>query len=138
MAQEIDVLKSVQEQIKDRIKNEFASLIPDEMWEKMIGEVTKTFFEDKVESWSGGQRVYVSPFKLIIKEEIEARAKAAAKVYLDTIAPYSDGSGGLVVNDALKKMLAENMGDLLTASQAGFTNWMVQNAIQSLRNNLNR
>lgn len=136
MTTEVAPLQSVQDTIKDRIKSEFANLIPDEMWQRMVESVVKDFTTDKHDSYRGHAE---SPMKTMIRTEIEAIAKAKIKDELENLAaPDWDRHGQMVVSEALKKMIAENFATILGSVQQGMVEMIVQNTVAQIRNNMSR
>jgi hypothetical protein len=140
MANEVSTLQSVQDNIKNRIKAEFVNLIPDEMWSAMVAEVVSDFTKDKVENPNTyNVRKREAPIKALIREQIEAIAKTHITATLDELTrAHWDGYGQLVASEALKKMVAEHFPAILASIQTGFAEMIVQNAINHIRNSIQR
>jgi hypothetical protein len=140
MANEVSTLQSVQDNIKSRIKAEFVNLIPDEMWSRMVAEVVSDFTKDRIENPNSySARRQEAPIKMLIREQIEAIAKTHIMANLDELTrAHWDSHGQLVASEALKKMIAEHFPVILASIQAGFTEMIVQNAVNHIRNSMQR
>lgn len=137
MTNDITPLQSIQNTIKDKIRAEFANLIPDDMWKGMVQSVVSEFITDKKDGYSG--RASESPIKAMIRQEIEKMAKAHLTAELDRLGTVSWNSyGQQVAAEAIKKMISEHFAEMLAAVQAGFVEVAVMQAVQNLRNSMSR
>lgn len=140
MANEVAPLQTVQENIKAKIKAEFVNLIPDEMWTAMVESVVNEFINDKTERNYGGDfKTTPSPLKQMIRAEIEALAKGILKAELDrlTAGAWND-FGQNVATEALKKLIAGSLPDIVAAMQAGMVEIAVTATVNHMRNSMNR
>lgn len=136
MPNEVSTLQSVQDNIKNRIRAEFANLIPDEMWSKMVSEVISDFISDKQRA---GYIPVEAPIKVLIREEIMAIAKGHVRAKLDELGQGQwDGYGNMIASEAIKAMIKDHFPEIISAIQAGFADMIVQNALNHIRNSMNR
>jgi len=135
MGTEVAPLTAVQEKIKDRIKDEFVSLIPDEMWSQMVQAVIDDFTRGKADRYSSSTTE--APMKRMIREAIEEMCREKIKAELAQHVTTWDGYGRRTVAEATEKMIRERAPEMLAATQAGMTQMLVENAIQNLRNSMN-
>jgi protoheme ferro-lyase len=139
MANEVSPLQSIQDSIRLKIKAEFVGLIPDEMWSAMVGSVIAEFTSDQTSDVYGRKEHRSSPLKQMIRAEIEGLAKAKLKAELDTLAMGKWGSyGEQLASDAVKKMISEHFTTILAAVQTGFVEAAVMQAVNHLRNSMQR
>lgn len=141
MGSEVSPLQSVQDNIKDRIKAEFANLIPDEMWAAMVKSVVLDFTTDppKDRHSHGHTAAGVSPMKAMIRDEIVTIAKAHLKSEIDKIGHLTwDGMGERMASEAIRKLIADNFQEILQSVQSGFVEMAVQQAVQHIRNSMQR
>lgn len=139
MSTEIAPLQSVQDNIKNKIKAEFANLIPDEMWGAMVKSVIAEFTTDQIRDQYGHSNFKASPMKQMIRAEIETLAKDALKQELDRLSAGSWGVyGEKVAAEAIKKMIADNFPAILASIQAGFVEQAVMTTVSHMRNSMNR
>ena len=71
-----EALKSV----KERIKDAFVSLIPDEQWNEMVKKEVDSFFEIKEDGY--GQRLRSSSFTHTVHSYLQEEVKIRVKEYL--------------------------------------------------------
>lgn len=135
MGNDVAPLTAVQEKIKDRIKDEFVSLIPDEMWSQMVQAVVDDFTRGKTDRHSSSTTE--APMKRMIREAIEEMCREKIKAELAQHVATWDGYGRRTVAEATEKMIREHASQMLAATQAGMTSALVDNAIQNLRQSMN-
>lgn len=136
MPNEVSTLQSVQDNIKNRIRAEFANLIPDNLWAKMVSEVISDFISDK---HHGNYNFVEAPIKALIREEITAIAKGHVRAKLDELGQNQwDGYGNMIASEALKALIKDNFPTIISAIQAGFADMIVQSALNHMRNSMNR
>jgi hypothetical protein len=144
MSTEIAPLASVQEQIKNKIKGEFANLIPDEMWAQMVQSVVAEFTADQPHRDYNGRvdnskPVTPSPMKKLIRDEIDAMAKAKLKAEIDKLGASTwDGYGKQVASQAVSKLIDDHFPELLASVQAGMVEMAVMQAVNHMRNSMMR
>ncbi|MBO9108740.1 hypothetical protein J5288_08495 [Agrobacterium sp. S2/73] len=138
MTNDISPLSAVQDNIKEKIKAEFVNLIPDEMWTAMVCSVVADFTSDVRKNHYGHETgEQISPFKKIIRDEIEATIKASLKAKLDEVgAPRWGAMGERVMSDAMKKMIEDHFEALLVSVNAGMVQMTVMSAVNNLRNSM--
>lgn len=139
MSTELSPLASVQQKIQDRIKGEFVSLIPDEMWEQMVRTVVHDFTTDKPNRYNHSQLPDPAPIKTMIKAEIEELVKGRIKVELDKAANSQwDAMAGRVVSEAVKELASTHFKTILESMQSYLVEAAVQAAVMSMRNSMMR
>ena len=117
------ILKSV----KDKIKEAFVNLIPDEQWDLLVKKEIDSYFEVKyVDDYN--TRKTVSDFKTdvykILREEVEKRAK---EYLVDNFQPVWNINGVNKCNALIEEMIIHNSGKILTDMIGG----VLQNALSS-------
>ncbi len=123
----------LRETISERIRLSFLNLIPDSAWAGLVDKEINSFFEDKRDSW--GKIESPSPFKKLIRTELEAMATKAIKAELEKPeynGIWQENTEG--PSEAVKKIIADNMDRILNAAFGS----SIQMAVQTLRNNLGR
>lgn len=116
--------------IKDRIRGEFASLIPEDVWKQMVEKEVQYFFYQKQGEGYSSRRSSTQFERLcnrILEEECSKRFKEY--LYQPEFQSTWDNSGNIIASEAVKKMIVENSGQVL----ANFFGNMMQNALDSSR-----
>lgn len=126
-------LTNVEEQIKDRIKSDFANLIPDEMWSDMVRSVIHDFTTDKTNRHGD---VKHSPLKELMTWELNkiCREKIAEELEKHTV--NFDSYGNRAVAEATELMIREHLPAMLTAMQEASVRIVVEQAIQNLKSSM--
>lgn len=112
--------------VKERIKDAFVSLIPDEQWNEMVKKEVDTYFQVKDGGYN--ERVRASNFTLDIytclKEEVDTRVK---KYLQENFNSVWDNNGVSICNAKVEEMITKNAGKILSD--------MIGNSIQMALNN---
>lgn len=138
MSTDISPLATVQQKIQDRIKAEFVSLIPEEMWTAMVDGVITDFTTDKPGRYNSDP-IIKSPMKALINDEIGKLAKEAVMAELAKIAqPQWDERGQKIVSEAIKQMVSTNYNEMLASINQQMVEMAVMMAVNNLRNSLMR
>jgi hypothetical protein len=121
--------------VKDRIKSEFVSLIPDEQWTEMVKKEIDNFFAQKEAGYSSN-RVYASDFGILVRNTLNEEAKKRLADYLDTPEFNTTwGNNGLpIASEAVKQMMIENSGVILQNMFGGMFSQMAMNMMSQIRN----
>lgn len=131
-------LSQVQENIRNKIKAEFVNLIPDEMWTAMVASVVEDFTSNTKQQY-GRIETIESPFKRMIREEIEAQIRVSIKDSIDKLGhPTWDAMGQAVMSDAMNKLIKDNFDAVLASVNAGMVHMMINSAMNNLRSSLMR
>lgn len=134
MTNEIAPLQAVQDKIRDRIRADFVELMPDDLWGKMVESVVSTFTSPEKDSY-GRETGKPSPLAQLITKEIEALAQQSVQQELSRLdANYWGQWGHKAANDAVMKMVTENMPDIMASIQNSMASMMVMNAVSAIRN----
>lgn len=119
----------VMDAIRDKIRGEFAALVPPEAWTKMVKDEIDSFFTLRRPAglWGNDRGDPSSPFRKIVYEEIEkvARAKLNAALNAPELQSTWDGNGYLA-SDALKKIIIECAPAILTSIISARVQEMIQ------------
>lgn len=106
--------------VKDRIREEFSSLIPDEAWQSMIKTELDKFLKDEL------PKLIRSEIEVLAKKEIE-------KVLNGDYWRESWGvSGSRQTSEAVKNMIRDNMPEIIT----GIIGRAMGDLISQLRSNI--
>ena len=133
MSTEIAPLQAVQDQIKDRIKSEFVSLIPDEAWAAMVQSVIKDF-TSPIKSYNSNPDK-PSPMAQLILDEVTAIAKTKVVAELNRLDQGAwDHFGQKTASEAVIKLVTEHMPTIMGSIQSSMANMLVMNAVAKIRN----
>lgn len=121
------------EGIKDRIKAEFASLIPDEQWNQMVKKEVDDFFNttEQDRSYQSSIMNHKTRFDFLIKEMLSQYCTDKFKEYLNSekFTVMFDSKGKSIMSAAITKIMVENSGDILM----NFFGGMMDSAITDLK-----
>lgn len=134
MSTELAPLQQVQENIRERIKAEFANLIPDSMWQAMVASVVKDFTTDRKEY----NTTKPSPLKVIIETELRELCKQHLKAELDRLSADQWPQGDRIASVALQKLVQESLPLIMASAQSMFAEFVCRNVVNELRNSMNR
>ncbi len=113
--------------VKDRIKDAFVSLIPDEQWNDMVKKEVDSYFTSKQEGY--GERGYSSSFTKdvhsILKQEVNVRVAQYLKENFSNV--WYD-NGVPVCNAKVEEMIVKNSGKILADMIGGTIQMALQNA----------
>jgi len=115
--------------VKERIRDTYVSLIPDDQWESMVKKEIHSFFNENISNEYSSNSIRVSTFRKIVWNEMEIAAKEYIKKELDEL--YSTDWNGFNVQpkQMVLDMCAENSAKILSNMIAG----MFQNVINNMR-----
>lgn len=113
---QLESITSIQERVKDEIKDKFISLIPDETFQAMVDAAVNEFMEDD--------------FKRVVREELDVFARERIKELLQSSDYQSAwGPNGEEMTKAAGNIISDNITEIVQAALGG----MVQGVIQDLR-----
>lgn len=117
--------------VRDRIKAEFVSLIPEDAWKKLVDAEVKKFFETTADNGYSQNRTFPSPFGKIVWEELDKETRVRVKALLESSewAEEWDGQGGRRASETVKKLITEKSGEILTNVIGG----AIQQTIEAMR-----
>ena len=121
--------------VKDRIKSEFVSLIPDDQWSQMIQKESDDFFRQKETGYSSN-RQYASDFGILVRDELRKEAQKRLAEYLSSPefnTMYGE-HGQPVAAQKVKELIVENSGLILQNMFGGMFSIMIQDFANQLRN----
>jgi len=98
----------IMDAVRDRIKAEFVSLIPEDAWKGLVDAEVKKFFEaPREDHYSRG---YPSDFQRTVWGCLEVEVKKRVKEYLDSPEWLEEWSnnGKPLASEAIKKVLIDN------------------------------
>lgn len=112
--------------IKERIKDAFVSMIPDEQWESMVAKEVENYFKIKVEEY--GSRNSVSSFQLDVFSLLSEETKVRTKEYLlKNSSNIWDSHGQPKCNQFIEDIIIKNSGKILSDMIGGH----IQSAMNS-------
>lgn len=104
-----EALKSV----KERIKDAFVSLIPDEQWDEMVKKEVDTYFQVKDEGY--GERGRSSSFTREVHACLQDEVRARVKEYLQENFNSTWYENGIPICDSkVEEMITKNAGKILS------------------------
>ena len=104
-----EALKSVKEKIKDA----FVSLIPDEQWNEMVKKEVDSYFQIKEEGY--GERGRSSSFTREVHTCLQKEVTERVKNYLqDNFNTVWSNNGISVCNQKVEEMITKNAGKILS------------------------
>jgi hypothetical protein len=121
--------------VKDRIKSEFVSLIPDEQWSQMVEKEVNDFFKEKETGYSNS-RMYASDFGILVREELRKEAQKRLTDYIGSLLfdkTYGQ-YGAPITSQKVKELMVENGGLMLQNMFGGMFSAMLSEFSQNLRN----
>lgn len=134
MSTEIAPLQAIQNKIRDRIRSEFVSLIPDDAWEAMVQSVIADFTKP-VKGHYQNDPMKPSPMAQMIRDEINVIAKEKVMAEIHKLgSAHWDAFGAATANEAVIKLVTDNFPALLVSMQNGMMNMLVMNAVNAIRN----
>lgn len=130
MSTEIAPMQAVQDKIRDKIRGEFAELIPEEFWSAMVASVLREFTDDSRDRHGRPEEAGIKKMiRVALEEECQKQVKAAlAETTVDW-----DVFGNKALFQATEIMIREEMPALITAVQEGMVRAMVDQAISQMR-----
>lgn len=120
-------VKSLKDIVSEKIRQQFASLIPDDTWNKMVGDEIDTFMNGKPAR--GYESAVDSEFKKMIQAEIKRLGAEAIKTELakpEWQTKYIDGKS--MASEAVTKLIVDNANTIV----AGLLSSMVQGIVSQV------
>lgn len=113
--------------VKDKIKDAFVTLIPDEQWNEMVKKEIDSYFQKKQEGY--GERGYSSSFSKDVHSVLQQEVKDRVKQYLNENfnATWYD-NGVPVCNAKVEEMITKNAGKILSDMIGGTIQMALQGA----------
>ena len=112
--------------VKDKIKDAFVDLIPDEQWNQMVKKEVDSYFEPKEEKCDNRQ--YSSYFTKDVHSALQQEVKERTKLYLSINFNNTWFENGIpVCNTKVEEMITKNAGKILSDLIGG----SIQIALQS-------
>jgi len=113
--------------VKDKIKDAFVTLIPDEQWNEMVKKEIDTYFKQTEARYDNRQ--YVSDFTRDVHSILQQEVKEKVKQYLNENfnAVWYD-NGVPVCNAKVEEMITKNAGKILSDMIGGTIQMAMQNA----------
>lgn len=112
--------------VKERIKDAFVSLIPDEQWEQMVKKEVASYFDVKTEGYQRGQSSgFTQDVHRVLKEEVDKRVKGYLQSNFTTV---WDQNGVPKCDQKVEEMITKNAGKILADIIGGSIQTMLHNA----------
>jgi len=124
MAQELSIVNDFQAKLKEKIKKDFAGMIPEEAWDKLVHDQVTEFIQKDL----GG----------LVKEELGKEVRKQLQIYFDSAEWKGEWAGDAVgiyherASVKAKELIRENIPFIVEAMMGQ----SVQMAIQAMRNAL--
>lgn len=119
MAQEVDILKSVQEKVRDDLRTKFGEYFPEDHWNNLIEIEYKKFIKTELEP--------------LIKKILTAKFQKEIIRYLQTMEYWPHY--GQQVPEATNKFLRENADAIVSAALSGMFSMFIERLRQEAQNN---
>lgn len=115
---QIAVMASVQEKVQERIRQQLADLIPEEMWKGLVADATKKFIDQEIPS--------------IVKEELTAAMKRRLSEELNKPEWRDEWLGhtqpfGVRSSEMIKQVIKDCAPELVSALFASISSSLVMN-----------
>lgn len=136
-------LKSVSEQIKEKIQAQAAGLIPDEVYAQIVSAgVDSLTVQVKNINPITGREAMLSPLELMIFTEIKTNLTAHVKDVFTNSEDFKDGKwipkdNKYEVPNIVKEIVAENADNYLKLLITGFMETTLMNSLNATRQFLN-
>jgi hypothetical protein len=129
-----DALKSVRERIKDS----FVSLIPDEQWEQMVKKEIDEFFKERqvTSSYTKQKSDFSSTVNSVLKEKATEKAKEVLEKILEDTTYTQQGKFQILTleNKIIKEFLKENKAEFFHIAVSSICHTVIQEAFYKLKN----
>lgn len=113
--------------VKDKIKDAFVTLIPDEQWNEMVKKEVDSYFQQKQEGY--GERGYSSSFTKDVHSVLQQEVKDRVKQYLNENFNNTWYDNGVpVCNTKVEEMITKNAGKILSDIIGGTIQMALQGA----------
>ena len=118
--------------VKEKIKDSFVSLIPDEQWNEMVKKELDEYFKERHEG--SNYRNYASMFTKDVHSIISDEVKVKVKEYLSTNFNNVWYNNGIpVCNEKVEEIISKNAGKILADMIGGTVQMALSNAGYQLR-----
>jgi len=98
--------------VKEKIKDSFVSLIPDDQWNTMVKKEVDTYFMERNSSYSQGPRA--SDFTNDVHNLLKAEVTSRVKFYLESnFQAIWDGNGKPICDTKIEEFILKNSGKIL-------------------------
>jgi hypothetical protein len=106
-----DALKAV----KERIKDSFVSIIPDDQWEDMVKKEVSNYFSETTTTSYGNNNTRISAFKSDVHSILSEETKSRVKAYLlENFQQAWEVNGQPKCNQVVEDIITKNAGKILT------------------------
>lgn len=127
MGNDIATITDISEKIRERIQAEFVTLVPKEMWGRLVKKEVEWFLSD-----TGYINNEPSPLKTMVRRELEGMFITQVKVQLSKMQGNWGADGNAQAGEAVKKMVKEIAPQLWEGVISG----VVQRAVDQFRSSL--
>lgn len=123
---------TLMQDVKDRIKATFVSLIPDDQWEVMVKKEVDSYFKREEEGY--GQRGFSSSFTKDVHQVLQEEVKQKVKEYLtENFSNVWYENGVPVCNAKVEELITKNAGKILSDMIGGTIQMSLQQAGYNIR-----
>ena len=114
------------ETVRERIRDTYVSLIPEEQWTQMVKKEVDSFFAIKEQGYHN--KNMTSTFQQVVYNELELKAKEIAKQYFNSISNHEWNNGQVCPGEFVKQLFAEKSGEILLNVLGGMVQCAINNA----------
>lgn len=129
MENELATIGDISEKIRERIQSEFVTLVPKEMWERLVKKEVEWFLAD-----TGYRKNEPSRLKTMVRRELEKMFIEQVRSQLNEMQGSWGANNKMQAGEAVKAMVKEIAPELWELAISG----VVQRAIEGFRNNLSQ
>ena len=122
----IDVNEAMKN-VKDKIKDAFVTLIPDEQWNEMVKKEIDSYFQSKQEGYGerGSSSSFTKDVHFVLQQEVKDRVKQYLNENFNTT--WYD-NGVPICNAKVEEMITKNAGKILSDMIGGTIQMALQGA----------
>lgn len=129
MGSDLATIGDISEKIRERIQAEFVTLVPKEMWDRLVKKEVEWFLTN-----TGYSKNEPSPLKTMVRRELEKMFIEQVRTQLNEMQGSWGANGKMQAGAAVKNMVKEIAPELWELAVSG----VVQRAIEGFRNNLSQ
>ncbi len=111
-------VKTISDKVRERIRENFSDLIPEDVWQSMVDQEVKYFIDDNI--------------KKIVREEMEKVLRVTIKQVLSDAGMWSMDAGDDVVTDGVRELVKRIGPEII---MEGLAERVVQAVANDFRNN---
>jgi hypothetical protein len=116
------VMADFADRVKEKVKKDFAGMIPDNAWDQLVEKAVKEFIEKDLQA--------------VVKEELDKDVRVRIRKYLmsDEWSQQYDGKGRNMVSREVSRLISENLPAIIESAIGG----AMQGIVNDLRDRMTR